>query len=130
MGAVKSVKLASFLLRTGLGIVFLYAALASLLEPDSWIGFLPAVARKVIDPGFLLKLFSAYEILLALWLMSGKETFHAALLAAATMFAIVVQNIGLLDNLFRDVAIFFAALALAALSAQGRKSEVRNLDFK
>lgn len=120
MVSVKSEKFASFLLRTGLGLVFLYAAASSLIDPGSWIGFLPSFMRELASPEFLLTLFSIYEILLAVWLISGKETFHAALLSAATMFAIVIQNIGALDILFRDVAILFAALSLAVLSRDGK----------
>lgn len=125
MGHLQKEKLASFILRIGLGTVFLYAAASSFLEPNSWIGYLPAFLKQYASPEFLLNVFSIYEILLALWLISGKETFHAALLAAATMFAIVVQNFGALEILFRDVAIFFAALALAVLSRDGKPEPPR-----
>ena len=93
----------------------MYAATASFIEPESWIGFLPAFARKIIPAKILLAIFSIYEILLALWLLSGKKTYKAALLSAATMFAITVTSLGALDIVFRDVAILFMALALAAL---------------
>jgi len=113
---MKKELLISFLLRVGLALVFLYAATASFLEPDSWIGFLPGFMRDIMPAKILLSLFSIYEIVLAFWLLSGKKTFYAAILAAATMFAITVTSLGALDIVFRDVAIFFMATALAVLS--------------
>ncbi len=61
------------------------------------------------------QIFSIYEIVLGLWLLTDKKTFHAASLAALTMTMIIIFNLSALDLVFRDVAILFAALALAAL---------------
>ena len=108
-------KLVSFLLRLGLASVLLYASLASILDPNSWIGFLPEKMREMFPAATLLTIFSIYEIVLALWLLSDYKIFYAALLAALTMAAVVVTNIQQLDIVFRDVAILFSALALAAL---------------
>ncbi|KKT55713.1 hypothetical protein A3G55_01145 [Candidatus Giovannonibacteria bacterium RIFCSPLOWO2_12_FULL_44_25] len=81
-------KLANFLLRVGLAVVFFYAATAAYLEPHNWIGFLPSYFRMSL----VLALFSAYQIVLALWLLSGKAAFWSALLSAATLLAIIFQN--------------------------------------
>ncbi|HUZ92750.1 MAG TPA: hypothetical protein VNG29_01995 [Candidatus Paceibacterota bacterium] len=108
--------LVSFLLRIGLASVFLYAAVAAFIEPDAWIGYLPIFLRHIFPANLLLAGFSTYEALLSLWLLSGKKAFYAALLAAITLVGIIVANIGALDIVFRDFAIFFSALALAALS--------------
>jgi len=107
-------KLVSFLLRVGVATVFLYAAVAATLDPSAWIGFFPQFVRNLIPGTALLILFSAYEIALGLWILSGRKTFYAGLFAAATLLAIIVVNITLLDIVFRDIAIFFAALALIA----------------
>ncbi len=115
--------LVSFLLRIGLGIVFLYAATASFITPHDWVGFFPQWLRHIISGETLLPIFSTYEIILALWLISGEKTFFAALLAAATLCAIIIPNIFVLDVIFRDVAILFAALALAALTKESRISK-------
>ncbi len=111
----KNTALVSFLLRVGLATVFFYAAIASFLEPENWVGFFPLWMRAILPGTVLLPMFSVYEIALSLWLLSGKRAFEAALLAAATLFAITVTNIGALDIVFRDIAILFAALALAVL---------------
>ena len=115
---MKNERLISFFLRLGLAIVFLYAAIASFLDPLAWIGFFPAWMRDIFDAKMLLSVFSVYEIGLALWLLSGKRTFYAAMFAAATMAGIILTNLAILDIVFRDIAIFFSACALVALSAR------------
>jgi len=107
--------LVSFLLRAGLATVFLYAAVSAFLNPQSWVGYFPAFITTLFSPNALLIAFSVYEIVLALWLMSGIRPMYAAITAAATLVAIIIGNLTLMDIVFRDVAIFFAALALAAL---------------
>ena len=111
----KNTALISFLLRVVFTTVFLYAAIASFLDPTAWVGFLPQWRRAIIPGSILLPLFSVYDIALSLWILSGKKVFYGALLAAATLLAIMVTNMGALDIIFRDIAIFFAALALAVL---------------
>ena len=112
---MKYERLISFLLRAGIAIAFLYAAISSFLDPFAWIGFMPAWIERVVPRAALLSLFSAYEIILALWLLSGKQAYRAAALSSATLFAIIIFNVASLDILFRDVPILFAALALMAL---------------
>lgn len=114
----RNFKFAEFLLRAGLAVVFLYAAIVSILMPQNWVGFLPFWLREIIPAGILLLVFSGFEIILALWLISGFKTFLAALVAAATLFLIIAFNLSssLLDIIFRDIAILFSALALAALN--------------
>lgn len=104
------------LLRIGLAVVFLYAAIAAMLDPNSWIGYFPGFLQNLIPAAILLPIFSFYEVLLALWLLSGRKLFYASMFAALTLVGIIGANTSLMDILFRDVAIFFAALALAALS--------------
>jgi hypothetical protein len=79
---------------------------------------MPQFLRRLIDGNLLLNAFSVYELGLALWLISEKKTFYAALLAAATLAAIVITNITQLEIIFRDIAILFSALALAVLTRE------------
>ena len=118
---IKYENLASFLLRIGLAIVFFYAAVASFLDPLSWIGFFPSFLRDMFDANKLLMFFSVFEIVLALWLLSGYRAFFAGLVAAATLAGIILGNLEILDIVFRDVAILFSALALMALHAEETK---------
>jgi len=107
---------ASLVLRAGLAVVFLYAAIASILDPISWIGFLPQWLQMIVPGSILLFVFSVYEVILSLWLLSGWRSLTAGLFAAGTLFLIIIQNLGALDIVFRDVAILFAATALIILS--------------
>ena len=102
------------LLQLSISSVFLYAAIASILEPYNWIGYLPQALKNIFPAQPLLLVFSFYELALSLWVLSGKKTFYAAILAAASLMGIIVSNISQIDILFRDFAIFFAAAALAA----------------
>lgn len=116
---MKKISIASILLRIGLAIVFLYAATSSLVDPAAWIGYLPAFLTSFIPANALLTTFSIIQILLSLWLVSGEKTFFASLFSALMLAGIIIPNLALLDIVFRDFAIFFAALALAALSYGG-----------
>jgi len=112
---MNSARLVSLLLRIGLAVVFLYAAVASWFDPNSWVGFFPEFLTAVIPARVLLTGFAGFQVLLALWLLSGIKVVWSALLASATIFAIVITNLGIIDIVFRDVAIFFAGLALVVL---------------
>lgn len=113
---MKYERLISFLLRAGIAIAFLYAAIAAFLDPFAWIGFLPSWLDGMATRKLFLLLFSSYEIVLALWLLSGKQALRAATFSSATLFLIILFNVASLDILFRDVPILFAALALMALT--------------
>lgn len=107
---------AQLLLRIALAFGFLYAAAGSFLSPSEWIGFFPEWMFSLAPAEFLLPAFSLFEILLALWLLSGWRIKEAALLSAAVLFGIVIFNIPQLIIVFRDVGLGIAALALALLS--------------
>jgi DoxX-like protein len=103
-----------WLLRIGLAFVFLYAAVASLMQPQEWVGYLPTFLTAMMAGTTLIKIFAAYELVLTVWLLSGKYGRYAALLCAVTLAGIVVTNLSQLVITFRDVGLMFAALALAA----------------
>lgn len=115
---VRHLRLVSFFLRVGLASVFLYAAIAAFLEPISWVGFLPVWLRNIFPENILLLGFSVYELVLSLWLLSGYKASAAAAFSGLTLLFIIIYNLGALDIIFRDVAIFFSALALLALSLE------------
>ncbi|MBI2004425.1 hypothetical protein HYS72_03095 [Candidatus Pacearchaeota archaeon] len=108
--------LISFLLRSGLAIVFFYAGISSFLAPTNWIGFVPNFIGAVIPKEIFLIVFSTYEILLGIGLLFDYKTFALSILSSATLFLILFGNIMSLELLFRDIAILFMALALIALS--------------
>src|SRR3989344_2990800 len=107
---------AQLLLRVGLAFIFIFAAVSSYLQPLNWIGFFPEFLRSLIPQSILLSGFSLFELAVGLWLLSGKNMFPAAFLAALSLLGVVLFNLGSLDILFRDIGLFFAALALVFLS--------------
>ena len=105
--------LTTFLLRIGLASAFLFAGVSALLDPTNWVGFIPQFIRSLINENIFLYIHSTGELILGLWLLSNKKIFYAASISALSMFAILVFNLSELDIIFRDIAIFFMALALA-----------------
>jgi uncharacterized membrane protein YphA (DoxX/SURF4 family) len=109
-------KLSQILLRISIASVFMYAGVAGLIAPYNWIGYIPLVLRDMFSPQLLLFFFSIFEVLLALWVLSGWKTFFSSGIAAMVLLAIITANFNQLDILFRDFAIFFAAGALLVSS--------------
>ncbi len=103
------------ILRWGLAFVFFYAAVASLLNPQDWVGYLPPLLRNIFPSGILLTGFSIYEIILAVLLFSGKKLYWASILSVITLVGITILNLNQLDVTFRDVGLAMAALALVEL---------------
>ena len=112
---INNVDIASWLIRIGLALVFLYAGISSLQHPLEWVGFLPTFMTKVIAATMLIKFFALYELVLVLWLISGKWLHYCAILCALTLFGIVLTNPGQLITTFRDIGLAFMALALIFL---------------
>jgi len=102
----------SWLLRIGLAIVFLYAAISSLQHPLIWAAFLPVFLTKAVAVTTLIKLFAIYELVLSAWLLSGKYHKFSSLLVALTLIGIIVTNPSQLITTFRDIGLAFMALAL------------------
>lgn len=104
--------LASLMLRIGLAAVLVYASVSSFITPADWIGFFPHFLTSRVSSTVLLHFFSVYELLLAIWLLSGMFIKYAATLAALTFSGIILTNTGLLIVTFRDITMVFASLAL------------------
>ena len=115
MSATKDVYRAKLVLRLGLAAVFGYAAIAAFVTPSDWVGYLPHLVTRAIPAGLALKLFSASELALSLWLLSGKLVRYAAGVSALVMVAIIASDIHLFAITFRDIAIGCAAVALGLL---------------
>ncbi|MEK6928750.1 MAG: hypothetical protein AABW65_02220 [Nanoarchaeota archaeon] len=111
-------ELVSFMLRSGLVIVLLYAAISAYLNPTSWMGFTPQFISQIIPPKIFLYIHSTANIILAFWLLSNKNIFYASMISAILMLAIIVFNYSELDIIFRDISILFSSIALAILSKE------------
>ncbi|HVB19758.1 MAG TPA: hypothetical protein VNF51_00505 [Candidatus Paceibacterota bacterium] len=106
----------NLLLRVAIAFAFLYAAIDSLIEPNLWVTFFPPILLTVIPGNSLLVVWSVVEIVIALWILSGKYIFIPSLFAAASLVAIVFFNIPLMQIVFRDLALACVALFLALQS--------------
>jgi uncharacterized membrane protein YphA (DoxX/SURF4 family) len=109
---IKTKNIPSLMLRLGLGFVFMYAAVASLLQPLEWSGFLPSPLAKVLHPTLAVRLLAVFEIILALWLLSDRYRRYAAALATLMLAGVILANLSQLFVTFRDVGLLCAALAL------------------
>ena len=125
-----TLRAASFSIRIGLAIAFLYAAIASFLNPVAWSTFLPPFITSIFPAQPLLFLFAAFEIILALWLLSNKKIYYAAIISSLVLVAIIVANLEALDLIFRDVAILASALALILLSTPAPASVPTSFNHK
>ncbi len=109
-------KLASFFLRIGIAFSFIYVGVMAFSNPSSWIGFVPSFIENFVSKESFLYTHGLFDFLLGLWIISGKKTFHASILASLAMLGIIIFNLNSFDIVFRDISILFAAIALGILS--------------
>lgn len=111
------------LLRVGAAFAFLYPPLAAIFgDPYSWIGYFPSFTRGFVDELVMLHAFGAIEIIIGLWILSGKKIFIPSLAATAMLLGIVVFNLYDFQILFRDLSIAALTLALAVMNIPRRAS--------
>lgn len=103
------------LLRIGAAFAFLYPPLDAVLNPYSWIGYIPQFARGMVDDMVLLHAFGLIEIVLAVWILSGRRIFWPCIAATLILLAIVAFNLRDFEVLFRDLSIAALTLALALM---------------
>lgn len=107
-------KKAILLLKLGISFAFLYPAISAFMNPALWIGYVPAWVDLFIPRDTFLPIFSAFEIIIA----CGVLFFNKALpsvVAGLILVSIVVLNRDEFSVIFRDLAIAFAAFALAII---------------
>ncbi len=109
-------KIASWLLRLSIAFSFIYVAFSTYFNPTNWIGFIPDFLTFGLDKLVFLKIHAAVDLILGLWLLSGRKTFYASAVSTVALLGIVVLNLGQIEIVFRDVSILLAALALAVMS--------------
>ena len=107
-------KTTSLLLRLGVALAFLYPPISALMDPYAWIGYFPSfITALPIDSTLLLHGFGLVEVVIGLWILSGRNIFIPSALATLMLIAIVVFNLSQFQVLFRDVSIAAMSLALA-----------------
>lgn len=116
---MKNIKIAKNLLRLGFAFVLLYATVEIYMNPENFLKYVPGFVTQIIPVNLFLFLFAIFELVLMGWLLSGWQTKYSALLFFLLMVGIIVTNLQYFNVLFRNVAIAFSALALAALDQEG-----------
>lgn len=113
----------NLLLRLGVAFAFLYPPISALYNPDSWLGYLPEFARLSaralgVSDLFFLHAFGVVEVILALWILSGRKIFWPSTTATVLLITIVAFNPFQFEVLFRDLSIAAMSLALAISARQ------------
>src|SRR3989338_7735657 len=106
---------ARWFLRVGLPLVVCSGPGEGFFEPGGVLKYVPDFVQNILPANFFLPIFGGFEVFLVLWLLSPWLVRYAALVAFAMMIGIVFSNFEYFSVLFRNVAIGFAALALAVL---------------
>lgn len=109
-------QIAQVILRFGVAFAFLYAAIDAFADPYAWIDYFPSFVQQIAPLTTLLHMFGFLEVLIALWILSGKKIAIPSVAAALMLIAIVVFNMAQFQLLFRDLSIAAAALALAVMN--------------
>ncbi len=110
-------KLVSLILRVAIAFSLIYVAIAAFINPLNWVGYIPDFATLgLMSKETFLMIHAVIDLILGLWLLSGRWTFYASILSALFLAGIVLFNIGEIIVLYRDISILLAAVALAVLS--------------
>lgn len=115
-----------WLLRIGVAFAFLYPPISAIFNPFAWIGYFPLFLTNIFpDPIVLLHLFGVVEVIVGLWILSGKKIFIPSGIAVIMLAGIIVFNFSQMDVLFRDIPILLMALALALKNMPNMKRVVQ-----
>lgn len=107
--------LVSLILRVALALSLLYPAIVGFINPLNWIGYFPSFLLNSSSGNLFLIVFGIFEIILALWILSGWKIIHSSSIAFVLLILIVLLNLSQFIILFRDVSIALSALALIVL---------------
>ena len=103
----------NLLLRIGVAFAFLYPPISAFVNPFAWIGFFPPFLVGIVPDQVLLNSFGIVEIIIGLWILSGKNILIPSAAATALLIGIVLFNLPQFDVIFRDLSIALMSGALA-----------------
>ncbi len=103
----------SLLLRVAIAIAFLYPPIDSIFHPQAWLGYFPPFMLGHVSDTVMLVGWGIIEVVIALWILSGKRIFWPSIAATVLLALIVAFNIPLMQIVFRDISLALAAAALA-----------------
>jgi len=109
-------KIANIALRIGVAFALLYPPLNALADPSAWIGYFPPFTRGYVPDEVLLHVFGIVEVILALWILSGRRIFWPSAATTLMLLGIVVFNPTNFQVLFRDLTIAAMTISLAVIN--------------
>jgi uncharacterized membrane protein YphA (DoxX/SURF4 family) len=112
---MESLSITRIVLRLSLALAFLYPALSGFIAPQNWVGYFPPFLFDFASPEALLTFFGIFEVLLALWILSGRYAVWANSIAGALLALIVLFNFPQMNVVFRDISLIGLAIALILL---------------
>lgn len=116
-----------WILRIGVAFAFLYPPISALANPFAWIGYFPLFVTNIFpDAILLLYIFGAVEVVIGLWILSGKKIFIPSALAVVMLASIIIFNFSQMDVLFRDIPILLMAVALAISHCKIDKEDINS----
>jgi len=105
------------LLRIGVGFVFLYPPIAAINAPLEWNAYMPDFLSLLPVREFvLLHIAGAIEVIIALWILSGRQIFIPSVIASLFLLVFIFSNFDQFDVIFRNVGILTMTLSLALWS--------------
>jgi len=108
-------KHSSFVLRLGLGLVFLLLGINKMIKPEIWMGWIPLPLKPLIaDANQFLFFNGLVEAILGLMLILGIYTKIASMVSAAFLFAILLF-FGADDITSRDIGLLAMAITIMML---------------
>ncbi|MBS3151756.1 DoxX family membrane protein [Candidatus Woesearchaeota archaeon] len=103
----------NFLLRLGLGFVFIWFGIDKLLNPENWIGYITPFLSSIIFfnlNGFIY-LLGFIELLLGILLLTKWKLKFISLLISIYLFIVIISQ-GFNEITVRDIGLFTMALSL------------------
>ncbi len=105
-----------FLLRFGVAFTFLFAAISAFVNPSPWLSYFPSFLRTMMSDATLLYMWGGAEIVIGVWILSGKKIFIPSIMAAGLMLGIFIFDFGSIKVIFRNVCILSTSIALAIIT--------------
>jgi len=105
-------KKAILLIKLGIAFSFIYPAVSSFIEPEMWLGYVPAWIDIFLPREIFLHIFSSFEIVVALGVLFWNKI-YPSIVAGLILVSIVALNTSEFSVVFRDIPIALMSFALA-----------------
>ncbi len=101
------------MLKLALSISLLFAALASLITPETVVAKWPDFITTRINEQSVAEITALLCVILTVWLLSGKKKFSSSILTGIFILLTIVVNITYVSFVFSILPLFFISIALS-----------------